>query len=233
MTELLQSWVEHAQWPLLSALALGLLTAISPCPLATNITATAFIARGFQNRSMVLWSGVLYTLGRAFSYIAIAVALYFGASKFHIARIFQGSGEKWLGPLLIVIGVIMLGIIPLRLGDGKLMARLSERAGKQGLWGAFLLGVIFALAFCPYSGVLYFGMLIPMTISAADAFSIPLVFALGTGLPVLVFTYLLAFGMEKVSTTFNAITKVERVLRYAVGVVFIIVGVYYVTLFVF
>lgn len=231
MTEWLQSFVEGQQFPWLSALALGLLTAISPCPLATNITATAYIAKGFTKKREVLWSGVLYTLGRAVSYVVIAVALYAGASKFHIARFLQGNGEKWLGPLLILIGLIMLNVIPLNFKGSRLTEKITGHLGFQGKWGAFLLGIVFALAFCPYSGALYFGMLIPLTISTGDAFSIPLVFALGTGLPVLLFTYLLAFSMEKVGAWFNAIQKFEQVMRYAVGSVFVLVGLYYVAIF--
>ena len=229
MTEWLQA-LAQGQTPWLAAFALGLLTAISPCPLATNITATAYIAKSFQNKRMVFWSGVLYTLGRAFSYVAIAVILYLGASKFHVARLLQGNGEKWLGPVLLVIGLIMLGVIPLNFKGSGLLQKLSERVGK-GWTGAFLMGMIFALAFCPYSGVLYFGMLIPMTLAAPEAFSIPFLFSLGTGLPVLLFTYLLAFSMEKVSSWFNAVQKAEKVLRYLAGGVFVLAGLYYILLF--
>jgi cytochrome c biogenesis protein CcdA len=231
MNEWLQSLAETQEFPWLSALALGLLTAISPCPLATNITATAYIAKGFTEKKKVLWSGLLYTLGRALSYVGIAAALYFGASKFHVARFFQGNGEKWLGPLLIIIGLIMLNVIPLNFKGSNFIQKLTDKLGKQGIWGALLLGVVFALAFCPYSGALYFGMLIPLTMRTGDAFSVPLVFALGTGLPVLLFTYLLAFSMEKVGAWFNAIQKVEKVMRYAVGGVFVLVGLYYVAIF--
>jgi cytochrome c-type biogenesis protein len=230
MTEWLQTLAQSQEAPWLAAFALGLLTAISPCPLATNITATAYIAKGFQDKRMVVWSGVLYTLGRAFSYVAIAVILYLGASKFHVARLLQGNGEKWLGPLMLLIGLIMLGVIPLNFKGSNMLQKFSERVGK-GWAGAFLMGAIFALAFCPYSGVLYFGMLIPMTLAAPEAFSIPFIFALGTGLPVLLFTYLLAFSMEKVGAWFNAIQKVEKVLRYVAGAVFVLAGIYYILIF--
>lgn len=230
MTEWLQTLAQSQEAPWLAAFALGLLTAISPCPLATNITATAYIAKGFQDKRMVVWSGVLYTLGRAFSYVAIAVILYLGASKFHVARLLQGNGEKWLGPIMLLIGLIMLGVIPLNFKGSNLLQKFSERVGK-GWAGAFLMGAIFALAFCPYSGVLYFGMLIPMTLAAPEAFSIPFIFALGTGLPVLLFTYLLAFSMEKVGAWFNAIQKVEKVLRYVAGAVFVLAGIYYILIF--
>ena len=230
MTEWLQELAQSQEAPWLAAFALGLLTAISPCPLATNVTATAYIAKGFQNKRLVLWSGIVYTLGRAFSYMAIAAVIYFGASKFHIARFLQGNGEKWLGPVLVLIGLVMLNVIPLNIKGSGFLQRLSERVGK-GMVGAFLMGIVFALAFCPYSGVLYFGMLIPMTLAAPEAFSIPFLFALGTGLPVLLFTYLLAFSMEKVGVWFNAIQKLEKVVRYVAGGVFVLAGGYYILIF--
>lgn len=230
MTEWLQQLAQSQEAPWLAALALGLLTAISPCPLATNVTATAYITKGFQDKKQVILSGVVYTLGRAFSYVAIAVILYMGASKFHIARFLQGNGEKWLGPVMLVIGLIMLGLIPLNFKGSGFLQRLSEKLGK-GWTGSFLMGILFALAFCPYSGVLYFGMLIPMTLAAPEAFSIPFIFALGTGLPVLLFTYLLAFSIERVGVWFNAITKVEKVIRYVAGGVFVLAGLYYILIF--
>jgi cytochrome c-type biogenesis protein len=231
MTEWLESIAQSQEFPWLSAFALGLLTAISPCPLATNITATAYIAKGFSQKRMVIWSGVLYTLGRAVSYTGLALILYLGASKFHIARFFQGNGEKWLGPLLIIIGLIMLNIIPLNFKGGNFLQRFTERIGKQGIFGAFLLGIIFALAFCPYSGALFFGMLIPMTLRSAEPLSMPLLFSIGTGIPVILFTYLLAFSVEKISAWFNALQKVEKVIRYAAGGVFVLVGIYYIYIF--
>ncbi|MCB0661945.1 MAG: sulfite exporter TauE/SafE family protein [Saprospiraceae bacterium] len=230
--DILQSILDNYNIPILSALVLGLMTAISPCPLATNITATAYISKHISSRKKVLWSGILYSMGRAFSYTGIGLVLYFGASKFHIARLFQQNGEKYLGPLLIILGLIMLNVIKLNfLGSWTFNEKLSEKLKGKGLWGSFWLGVVFALAFCPYSGALYFGMLIPMTITSASGLYLPIVFALGTGLPVILFTYLLVFAAHKVSSIFNSITKVERVMRYIAGVVFILSGLYYVAIF--
>ena len=204
MLEWLNELAQVREMPLLAAFALGLLTAISPCPLATNITATAYIAKGFIEKRKVLLSGVLYTLGRAFSYTAIGLAIYLGASKFHLARFLQGNGEKYLAPILILIGLVMLGVIRLNfLGKGNFTDNLSEKFKNQGLFGAFMLGLIFALAFCPYSGVLYFGMLLPMTVTSTAGLYLPIVFATGTGLPVLLFTYFIAFSMDKVGKAFN------------------------------
>jgi cytochrome c biogenesis protein CcdA len=230
--DFLQSLLENYNIPIVSAFILGLMTAISPCPLATNITATAFISKNISSRQKVFLSGLLYSLGRGFSYTTIGVVLYFGASKFHIARFFNQNGEKYLGPLLIIIGLVMLNVIKLKfLGNSSFQEKLSDRFKDKGLLGSFLIGVVFALAFCPYSGALFFGMLIPMTIASADGLYLPIVFAFGTGLPVILFTYLLAFSVGKVGVFYAKITKIEKVMRTIAGVVFILTGLYYVAIF--
>jgi cytochrome c biogenesis protein CcdA len=232
MQEYFQSILENYNIPLLSAFILGLLTAISPCPLATNITATAYISKNISNKKMVFGSGVIYSLGRAFSYTTIGLLLYFGASKFEIARFFNQNGEKFLGPLLIIIGLIMLNVIKLNfLNKLSISEKLSTAFKDKGLLGAFVLGVIFALAFCPYSAALYFGMLIPMTIASSEGLYLPFVFAIGTGLPVILFTYLLAFTVASVGVFYNRITKIEKVMRSIAGVVFVLAGLYYVLIF--
>lgn len=231
--DFLKSLLENYNIPILSAFILGLMTAISPCPLATNITATAFISKNISSKRKVFLSGLLYSLGRGFSYTAIGFILYFGASKFHIARFFNQNGEKYLGPLLIIIGLIMLNIIKFNfLGSSNFQDKLSDKFKDKGLLGAFFIGVVFALAFCPYSGALFFGMLIPMTIASADGLYLPIIFALGTGLPVILFTYLLAFTAGKVGLFYNKITKIEKVMRTVAGTVFILTGLYYISIFI-
>jgi len=230
--DFLQSLLENNNIPLISAFVLGLMTAISPCPLATNITATAFISKNIASKKKVFLSGVLYSFGRAFSYTTIGLILFFGASKFHIALFFNQNGEKYLGPLLIIIGLIMLNVIRLNFfGKSNFTDKLSDRFKGKGLLGSFLIGLVFALAFCPYSGALFFGMLIPMTISSVDGLYLPIIFAFGTGLPVVLFTYLLAFATSSVSAFYNRITKIEKIMRVVAGVVFIIIGLYYVSIF--
>lgn len=230
--DFLKSLLEHYNIPIVSALILGLMTAISPCPLATNITATAFISKNISSKRKVFLSGLLYSLGRGFSYTAIGLLLYFGASKFHIARFFNQNGEKYLGALLIIIGLIMLNIIKLHfLGKSNFQEKLSEKFKDKGLLGSFLIGVVFALAFCPYSGALFFGMLIPMSIVSVNGLYLPIIFALGTGLPVIIFTYLLAFTAGKIGVFYNSITRIEKVMRTVAGVVFILTGLYYVFIF--
>ena len=230
--EYLQSILENYNLPILSAFILGLMTSISPCPLATNITATAFISKNISNKREVFLSGVVYSFGRAFSYTIIGLVLFFGASKFHVGRFFQQNGEKFLGPLLIVIGLIMLNVITLKfLGTSNFTEKLSEKFQGKGLLGSFFIGVIFALAFCPYSGALYFGILIPMTISTIDGLYLPVIFAFGTGLPVILFTYLLAFAAGSIGVFYNKIAIIEKKMRLIAGVVFVITGMYYICIF--
>ena len=230
--EFLRSLLESSSIPVLTAFVLGLMTAISPCPLATNITATAYISKNISSRRKVLLSGFLYALGRAVSYTTIGVILFFGASKFHVARLFQQNGEKFLGILLIILGLIMLGVIRFDfLGRLNFEEWASRRFQRKGMLGAFILGVLFALAFCPYSGAMYFGMLIPMTISDVSGLYLPIVFAVGTSLPVILFTYLLAYAAHSIGPVFNQIGKIEKGMRYVAGFVFLGAGIYYAGIF--
>ena len=228
--EWINELAQNQEMPLLAALALGLLTAIAPCPLATNITATAFIAKTINSQKKVLLSGLLYILGRMFSYTLIGSIIYFGASTFQIAKLFQGNGEKYIGFVLVILGLIMLDIIKLNfIKGGNWIGKLSDKFKTKGLLGAFVLGALFALAFCPYSGALFFGMLIPMTIKSGLAMLV--LFSIGTGLPVILFAFVIAFSMEKLGMYFKAITKIERIMRIAAGIIFIITGLYYINVY--
>ena len=228
--EWLTELAQNSEIPLLAALALGLLTAIAPCPLATNITATAFIAKTINSRKKVLLSGLLYTLGRMFSYTAIGAIIYFGANTFQIAKLFQGNGEKYIGFVLVILGLIMLDIIKLNfIKGGNWIDQLSDKFKTKGVLGAFLLGALFALAFCPYSGALFFGMLVPMTLKSGLA--MPVLFSVGTGLPVILFAFVIAFSMEKLGIYFKAITKIEKIMRILAGVTFIVSGLYYINIY--
>ena len=225
--ELLQNLLDQAEWPVASAFLLGLMTALSPCPLATNITAIRYIGRELQDRRRVLLNGLLYTLGRTITYTVLGLVLYFGASAFEVASQFRGWGEKLLGPLLIVVGLVLLDIIPLRIGGlGDLAEKFGKNSAKFGYLGALMMGALFALAFCPYSGVLYFGMLIPLTMASPQGLWLPPIYAVATGLPVIVFAWVIAFAFGSVGTLYNRIRSVELWFRRVSAVLFIITGVY-------
>jgi len=229
--EFLQSILENSQYAFVTAIILGLMTAISPCPLATNISAIGFISRDIENRRRVFLNGLVYTLGRAVSYTGLAVIIYFGASKMNISMLFQGWGEKLLGPVLILIGLFMLDVIKIKLpGFSRLTEKIGENS-KGSYLSTLLLGMVFALAFCPYSGVLYFVMLIPMTVASASGLYLPVLFAIATGLPVILFAWLLAFAVGNVGKLYKQIKTFELWFRRVVSVIFIGVGIYYVVIF--
>ncbi|MDR2038014.1 MAG: aromatic aminobenezylarsenical efflux permease ArsG family transporter [Bacteroidales bacterium] len=227
--EFLQNLVDGSGFPLLTAFLLGLMTAISPCPLATNITAVAYLSKDIADKKKVLFNGIFYTIGRIFSYTALGIVFFFGASQFQVARFLQDIGGLWLGVALVVIGILVLDIIHIKIPVlNKWTARLGEKPHKKNYWNAFLLGVLFALAFCPYSGVLYFGVLIPMTIASPSGLLLPSVFAIATGLPVIVIACLLAYSISNVGGFYNKMQAFQKWFKRIVSVIFIVVGIYYI-----
>lgn len=195
--EFLTNILESSNTPWLIAFILGLMTAINPCPLATNITAIGFISKDIENHHRVFFNGLFYTLGRAISYTAIA--LIFGADQFTFSGFFQQYGEKFIGPLLIIIGFFMLDLITI---NSPALGKISARMENKNSWNyadALFLGIVFALAFCPYSGVLYFGMLVPITVGSASGLYLPGIFAFATGIPVLIFAWILAYTLSSIS----------------------------------
>ena len=227
MEEFLNNLYANTSVPFVSALILGLLTAISPCPMATNITAIGYIGKDLGNRNRVFYNGLIYTLGRTVSYAVLALILYFGADQLKISGVFQQYGERIIGPLMIVIGIFMLGIIRINFpAFSKLSERFQNRS-RFNYWDVFLLGVIFALAFCPYSGVLFFGMLIPLTISTSGL-HLPVVYAIATGIPVILFAWVIAYTLSGMGNLYRKIKFFEYWFRKLVAVLFMGIGVYYV-----
>ena len=226
--ELLQQILENSQYSFVTAAILGLMTAISPCPLATNISAIGFISRDLTDRRRVFFNGLVYTLGRAITYVGIALIIFFGASQMDISGWFQKWGEKILGPVLVLIGLFMLDFIRIRLpGTGSFTEKIGEK-GRKSYLNTLLLGILFAMAFCPYSGVLYFVMLVPMTVASANGLYLPLIFAIATGIPVIVFAWLLAYAVSNVGKLYSRIKAFELWFRRVVAVLFIGVGIWYI-----
>ena len=227
--EWLQTLLDNSTTPVLTAFLLGLLTAISPCPLATNIAAIGYIGKDIENRRSAFRKGLLYTLGRIVAYTLLGVALIAiirsGASMFGVQKFIGTWGEMLLGPLLIVIGLLMLFGHRLNLPQFGFNSK-GERLAKKGGWGAFLLGVLFAMAFCPSSGMFYFGMLIPMSATATAGYLLPAVFAVATALPVLVVAWILAFSAGEIGKFYGRVKAIEKWLTLVVGALFILIGIY-------
>jgi cytochrome c biogenesis protein CcdA len=216
--------------PLVAAFSIGLLMTFSPCSLATNITAIAFISKKIGDSRHTLLVGTLYALGRMTSYIGLtALIVYAGLNIQAISLFLQEYGEKLIGPFLIVMGILMLEIvdIPVMGGRGWLL-KIERYLGEKGYLGAFLLGVIFALALCPFAAVLFFGMLIPIALKTGDAIFVPAVFAIATALPVIIISLVLVKGVNRLSGMMATVQKMEKWIKWAVAAIFIVVGIYYI-----
>ncbi len=228
MIDFINYLIDIYQIPFLTAFLLGILTSISPCPLATNITAITYISKDIKDSKKSLLNGIFYTVGRGLSYTIIASLIYLGFSSFQLSKFFQGWGDKALGPILIFIALFMFGLfkINFKIGGEKL-EKIKLWLSDKGYLGSLLLGMLFALAFCPYSGVLFFGALIPLVLKSSNGLIIPLFFALGTGLPVIVFSFLISFSIQKVSNAFKIIQKLEPIMKYFIATLFLLIGIYY------
>lgn len=230
----LQTLLDNSSLPILTAFLLGILTAISPCPLATNITAIGFISKDIKNHHRMFRNGLLYTLGRTLTYTILGFILIpilrEGASMFSVQKLVIQYGERLLAPALIIMGILMLNIVKLNLPKINIPAERFEQHLKGG-WGALLLGIVFALAFCPTSGLFYFGMLIPLSAAEEGGYLLPVVYAVATGLPVLLVAWILAYSVAGLGKFYNQMQLFEKWFRRIVALLFIGVGIYYAVIF--
>lgn len=230
--EFLQNLLDNTHAPFLYAVILGLLTAISPCQLAANVTAIAFISKDINNKRRVFVNGIFYALGNAIGYSSVGIILFFGASKFRVSKILISNGKVIMGILLIVIGALMLDIIKLKFpGFGKLTEKIQNRQIEANKLNAALLGFFFAVTFCPYNAVLFFGMLIPLTITSVFGLYLPLVYSLTSGFPVIIIAYLLAFSISGIGNFYNKIRVFQKWFNRIVAIIFIAVGLYFLYIF--
>ncbi|MBO5838723.1 MAG: sulfite exporter TauE/SafE family protein [Bacteroidales bacterium] len=228
--DFLQSLLNSSTTPILTAFILGLLTALSPCPLATNIASVAYIVRDVEKKRTMFINGLLYVLGRTLSYTLLGIVLILilksGTSLFGVQRFIATYGEKILGPALLLIGLFMLFGKNLNLPSFCVSNKNTNLSCKGG-FGALLLGILFALAFCPTSCVFYFGMLIPISATIAMGYFLPIVFAIATGLSVLFVAWILAFSTNKIGEVYGKMQLMQKWLNIVVGVIFVLIGIYY------
>ena len=233
--EFLHSLLENSNIPIFTAFILGILTAISPCPLATNITAIGYISKDIGSRHRIFWGGILYTLGRVIAYTVLGVILISilreGASMFAVQKAISHYGEILVAPALILVGVFML------FGHHLNLPKFGFSGGgnwkQKGGTGALLLGILFSLAFCPTSGVVYFGMLIPMSAAEAGGYLLPVIYAVATGLPVIIVAWILAYSVAGLGKFYNRVQVFQKWFNRIVAILFILVGVYYAIMYYF
>ena len=212
----------------LLALWLGVLTSISPCPLATNIAAISYIGRRVERPALVLTTGLLYTLGRTLVYVALAVLIV--ASLLAIPKVsafLRHYMDLVLGPLLIIVGMFLLELISFSKGGGGISQGMQAKVDRAGIWGGLLLGMLFALSFCPTSAALFFGSLISLATDHNSRVVLPLLYGVGTAVPVVVFAVIIALGAQYLSKAFNVLSKIELWARRITGGVFLLVGIFY------
>lgn len=235
MTEVLYQWLNNSDLPIISAFLLGILTSVSPCPLTTNVSAIAYISKNssFSKKQTIL-SGIMYTLGLATTYTSIAAIILAGASKFNVAKFFQSNGEKFAGPIILLVGLIMLDILKLDfLGKSNITEKISEKLKDKGILGSYFLGMLFATAFCPYSGAIYFGALIPLSIKNSGSLIYPIIYAIGAGILILFFTSIIAFSFSHLSRYFKFVQKSEKIMRQIAGYLFTATSIYYILIYFF
>ncbi len=212
----------------LSALWLGLMTSVSPCPLAANIAAMSYVGREVGSRRLTLVAGVLYTVGRVLAYVALAAILVGGLLSIpQVALFLQAHMSRILGPLLVAVGLVLLEWVPLPGFGSGLYDRTGARLVRAGTLGAVPLGAVLALAFCPVSAGLFFGGLVPLALEHRSPLWLPALYGLGTGLPVVVFAVLVSAGVAWAGSAFHRLQSVERWARRATALVVIAVGLYY------
>ena len=223
--DFLQSLLDNSSVPVITAFILGILTAISPCPLATNITAIGFIGKDIENRHRIFINGLLYTFGRIVTYTVLGFILIpilrEGASMYMVQKVVS----KYIG--LFMLDIIKLNIPKINIGGEGLKKNI------KGSWGALLLGILFALAFCPTSGIFYFGILMPLAAAETGGYFLPVIYAIATGVPVILVAWILAYSVAGLGKLYNRIQVFEKWFRKVVAILFIVIGIYYAVVFYF
>ncbi len=213
---------------IVSAFWLGILTSISPCPLATNIAAISFVGRRVGSPMKVFLAGLLYTAARTLTYLVLGVLLVSSLlSAPYLSHFLQTYMNKVLGLVLILVGMVLVELIQINFSGSGVSEKMQKRLESLGMWGALLLGVVFALSFCPVSAALFFGSLLPMALRYESSVILPSAYGVATGLPVLVFAILIALGAKRVGKVYNKLVPFEKWTRRSTGAIFILVGMYY------
>lgn len=228
--EFLQQLLDNSSLPIVTAFLLGLITAISPCPLATNIAAIGYISKDIESQKRIFVKGLLYTLGRIIAYTVLGIILLAilkgGSSLFGIQKFIAKYGEMLIGPILLLFGLYLLFGNRLNLPSFGFKGN-GEGLAKKGGWGALLLGLLFALAFCPSSAIFYFGMLIPLAASTTAGWLLTVVFAIATALPVIIVAWILAFSTNSIGRFYNKMNTIQKWFNWIAGGLFVAIGLYY------
>jgi cytochrome c-type biogenesis protein len=213
----------------LTALWLGILTSISPCPLASNIAAVSYLSLNHHRKGGAVAAGFIYSLGRATAYILIAFVVVQSLTQIHVISDFlQRYLNKILGFVLILAGMFMAGLIDLRIPSFSLSVKTQKKLAGLGFIGPFFMGMLFALALCPVAAAIFFGTLIPLCVKSGSALALPAIYGLGTGLPVMIFAFIISLGAKALDEAYGKVKVFETWALKITGIIFIIAGIYYI-----
>ena len=215
-------------FPIITAFLLGVFVSVHPCPLTLNVTAIGYIANDIENKKAVLTTGILYTAGRIFTYTLLTLIIFLGANALNVSDFFLQYGEMLIGPFLIIIGILMLDFIPWSFSFTEKIKSFFGKKIKNKRYGAFLLGCVFSLVFCPHTAVVYFGILLPLTLTANGGFLLPVSFGIGTGLPVVLISWILTHSLAKAGSFFSNLKIIENRIRIITAIIFIFAGVFFI-----
>jgi cytochrome c biogenesis protein CcdA len=221
-------------WGLIWAIGLGVFTAVTPCTLVANIAAVSYIGRRVDSPRHILLAGSLYSVGQTLAYAVLGFVVVAGLlASAAVSSFLHRYMNELLGPILILTSMILFGLLDIAFSGPGIGERLQKRVDAWGIWGAFMLGVTFAITFCPLSGALFFFQLIPASVQLESRIMMPTLYGLGNVLPILAMTLLLAFGARSFSKVYHRVAQCERVLRYFVAALFLAVGVFFSLLYIF
>ena len=226
--------MEYGIAQIASVVWFGILTSISPCPLATNIAATTYIGKQIDSRYASVFAAIAYTLGRTLSYMIISILIIAGLISIPGVSFFlQNHMNQILGPVLLVTGLFILDLVPLRFPNLAFNAGMLQKLGDSGFLGAVLLGFLFALSFCPVSAALFFGSVIPLALKFESRLVLPFFYGIGTAAPVILFAMIIAYSSMLAAKFFKRLAVAERWMRGITGSLFVLVGIYFCLKYIF
>lgn len=230
------NWIEFIinshTTPWITALLLGFVNAVSHCLLATNIAAICYISKDIENKKRIFLNGVFYTLGRTVTYTTLAILLTAilrrGTDIGFIQTFVSHYGDKLMGPLFLLIGIGLLFSHKINLpGLNFHLNKQIESKAQNGYKGSFLLGLILALFFCPTSAFIFFGILIPLATASDTGVLLPILFAIATGIPVIIATWVLAFSYQQINRFYDHIQLTGQWVKKIVSFLLILIGLYF------
>jgi cytochrome c biogenesis protein CcdA len=221
--DLFNQLIENSNIPIVTSILIGIMATISPCNLTTNLAAIAYLSKDYETK----YNTLFYILGRILTFTIIGAILFLSKNTFAISKFIQVNGSKLFGPFLFILGLFLLDII--KFPELKFLnINYNPDSNKKNIYSAFLMGLFFALAFCPYSAVLFFGFVVPLSLGSKAGFLNIILYAIASSIIVIIFSVLLKYTVINTKKLFKNMNKIDLLLRKIIGITFLIIGCYYI-----